>query len=278
MALAVDLMGEGLPQQLANRLGWDGTSTPTAVIAAGTAQGTATALTVNYALVTAASSQTGVILPSTAALTQQFIVINSSASTAAMVVYPPTSGTINGGSANAGVTISAGNMALFMRTGTNTWLAWYSVPQALDNVTAGTAAAGKAMVLDANGGIGSFRSTGAIYTYAQAAAGTLNATGTLTAALLLGGIVTSTTAAAVTATLDTGTLLETALIALVPGLQNNDTFQFSVINTGSNGFTIATATGWTNGGGGFTAVAAGTSALFAVQRNSANNYTIFKIG
>jgi hypothetical protein len=57
---------------------------------------------------------------------------------------------------------------------------------------------------------------------------------------MLGGIVTSTTAAAVTATLDTGTLMETAFIAL-SRLAVSDYFEFSVIATGANGFTIATA-------------------------------------
>src|SRR5262249_45675793 len=144
----------------------------------------------------------------------------------------------------------------------------------LDGVTAGTAAASKALVVDANRGIGTtWRDTRTLPIYSQAAAGTLNATGTLTAALMQGGIVTSTTGSAVTATLDTGTLFETALLVLYPGLQNNDTVMFSVINTGANGFTIATATGWTDGGGGFTAVAAGTSGRFAARRTGANTYT-----
>lgn len=124
---------------------------------------------------------------------------------------------------------------------------------------------------------GSWRDTRTTPLATQAAAGTLNATGTLTAALLLGGIVTSSTAAAVTATLDTGTLLETALLALYPALAVGDYFEFSVIATGANALTIATATGWTDGGGGFTAVATATSARFGVRRTAANTYTIFKV-
>lgn len=115
------------------------------------------------------------------------------------------------------------------------------------------------------------------YLYGQGAAGALNATGTLTAALMLGGIVTSTTAAGVTATLDTGTLMETALLAAFPSLAVSDYFEFSVIATGANGFTIATATGWTDGGNAFVAVATGTSARFGVRRTAANTYTIFKV-
>jgi len=145
-------------------------------------------------------------------------------------------------------------------------------------VQAGVAKASSPMITDANVGISGFRDTRTTPIYTQGAAGTLNSTGTLTAALMLGQIVTSTTAAAVTATLDTGTLLETALIALYPGLQNNDYFEFTVINTGgANAFTIATATGWTDGGNGFVAVAAASSARFGVRRTAANTYTIFKI-
>lgn len=145
-------------------------------------------------------------------------------------------------------------------------------------ITPGTAKPSQPMVTDANNGIAGFRDTRTTPLYVQAAAGTLNATGTLTAALMLGGIVTSTTAAAVTATLDTGTLLETALIALYPNLQVNDYFEFSIINTGAtNAITVATATGWTNGGEAFTAVAAHTSARFGVQRTAANTYTIYKV-
>jgi hypothetical protein len=125
--------------------------------------------------------------------------------------------------------------------------------------------------------LGAFRDTRTTPIFTQAAAGALNATGTLTAALLLGGIVTSTTAAGVTATLDTGALLEAAFIALYPAVQVSDYFEFSVVNTGANSFTIATASGWTDGGNAFTAVATATSARFGVRRTAASTYTIFKL-
>lgn len=150
----------------------------------------------------------------------------------------------------------------------------------IDGLTAGTAAASKALVTNSAIGIGGgWRDTRATPVFNQGAAGALNATGTLTAALMMGGIVTSTTAAAVTATLDTGTLLETDLIAAYPGLAVSDYFEFSVINTGAtNAFTIATAAGWTDGGNGFAAVALSSSARFGVRRTAANTYTIFKVG
>lgn len=67
----------------------------------------------------------------------------------------------------------------------------------------------------------------------QTTPGTLNATGTLTAALILGGIVTTTTAAGVTATLDTGTVMDAAL-----SMNVDDSFDWTVINTGGNTFTV----------------------------------------
>jgi hypothetical protein len=67
----------------------------------------------------------------------------------------------------------------------------------------------------------------------QGAPGVLNATGTLTAAMILSGIVTSTTAAAVAATLDTGAIVDAASEFAI-----GDSFDWSVINTGGNAFTV----------------------------------------
>jgi len=102
----------------------------------------------------------------------------------------------------------------------------------------------------------------------------LNATGDLTAAMILGGIVTSTTAAAVTATPPTGTLLDAAT-----NLAINDSVDFSVINTGgANAFTISV------GGGvagctllGNMAVAASNSGLFRARKTAAATYTIYRV-
>lgn len=103
----------------------------------------------------------------------------------------------------------------------------------------------------------------------------LNATGTLTAAMMLGGIVTSTTAAAVTATPDTGAIIDAAT-----NLDIDDSFDFSVINTGgANAFTISV------GGGvagitaivGSGAVAHSTSGRFRVRKTAADTFTIYRI-
>lgn len=143
-------------------------------------------------------------------------------------------------------------------------------------VTNGTATASRALVTDANNGIGGFRNTTSTRVFYQTAPQTVNATATMTAANILGGIITSTTAAAVAATLPLATALETALLLLHPGLQVDDAFEIVVINTGgTNAFTMTTNTGWTLVG--TMAVAANTSARFWARRTAANTYTLYKV-
>lgn len=109
----------------------------------------------------------------------------------------------------------------------------------------------------------------------QGAPGTLNATGTLTAALLQTGIVTSTTAAVVTATLDTGTLMDTTFNAGDAPLLAGEGFAWSVINTGPSTFTVTAAAGHTVVGAG--AVATATSARFFTRRTAANTYITYRL-
>ncbi|TIO15626.1 MAG: hypothetical protein E5X86_19855 [Mesorhizobium sp.] len=147
----------------------------------------------------------------------------------------------------------------------------------LDGATAGVVVASKAVIAGTLKEIDGFRDARTTKIEWQGAAEALNATGTVTTTSLLAGIITSTTAAAVTATLPVGGVLDTALSALPSGVGTNYSFAFSVVNTGANGFTLATATGWTDGGNGFTAVAAGTSAMFRVRRTGVSTYTLFRI-
>ena len=101
----------------------------------------------------------------------------------------------------------------------------------------------------------------------------LNATGTLTAAAILSGIVTSTTAAAVTATLDTGAIMDAAGEFAI-----GDSFDWSVINTGgANAFTVtAAASGHTVVGAG--AVANSTSGVFRTRKTAADTFITYRIG
>ena len=106
----------------------------------------------------------------------------------------------------------------------------------------------------------------------QSTPGTLNATGTLTAALVIGGIVTSTTAAAVTGTLDTGTLFDAAHTFAI-----NDYVDWSVINTGgTNAFTVAGAAGHTLVGN--AVVALSSTGRFRTVKTAANTFITYRIG
>lgn len=105
----------------------------------------------------------------------------------------------------------------------------------------------------------------------QPSPGTLNATGTLTAALILAGLVTSSTAAAVTATLDTGTVMDAAVT-----MAADDSFDWNVINTGgANAFTVTASTGHTIVGA--AAVAASTSAKFRTRKTAANTFVTYRL-
>lgn len=105
----------------------------------------------------------------------------------------------------------------------------------------------------------------------QSTAGTLNATGTLTAALIGTGIVTSTTAAAVVATLDTGAVMDVAGSWAI-----GDNFSWSAVNTGANAFTVtAAASGHTVVGAG--AVAAGTSGRFSTRKTAAQTFVTTRL-
>lgn len=101
--------------------------------------------------------------------------------------------------------------------------------------------------------------------------GTLNATGTLTAALIMGGIVTSTTASAVTATLDTG-----AVMGAVTDMDVGDAFEWSAINTGgTNDFTVTASSGHTLVGVG--AVQENDSARFLTRCTAANTFVTYRL-
>lgn len=104
----------------------------------------------------------------------------------------------------------------------------------------------------------------------QPTPGVLNATGPLTASLILAGIVTSTTGAAVAATLDTGTVMDTSGTFAI-----GDSFDWSVINTGGNAFTVTAAAGHTIVG--VAAVATVTSGRFRTTKTAANTFITYRI-
>jgi len=149
------------------------------------------------------------------------------------------------------------------------------------NLTGGAGSAGNAnggsVVISGGAGngtgvAGSIRELGLVMK-AQGAEASLNATGTLTAAQMITGIITSTTAAAVSATLPLATAMDTA----IPDSAANDSFDFSVINTGaSNAFTILTAAGWAAFVGSVV-VALSTSAHFRARKTAVGAWTLYRI-
>jgi hypothetical protein len=105
----------------------------------------------------------------------------------------------------------------------------------------------------------------------QGAPTALNATGTLTAAAILSGIVTSTSALAVVATLNTGAIVDAASEFAI-----GDSFDWSVINTGPDTFTVtAAASGHTIVGVG--AVATVTSAAWRTRKTAADTFVSYRL-
>jgi hypothetical protein len=108
--------------------------------------------------------------------------------------------------------------------------------------------------------------------YNQAAPAAVDTTATLTVANLKTGIITSSTAAAVTMTLPTGTDTEAGF----SGIYTNMTFEWSVINTGAtNAVTVQGGTGHTLVGTG--TVAASSSGRFASRRTAANTFVTYRL-
>lgn len=98
----------------------------------------------------------------------------------------------------------------------------------------------------------------------------LDATGSVTAAAILGGIVTSTTAAAVAGTVPTGTAMDAA-----SSFDIGDSVDWSVITTGANAFTVTAATGHTLVGN--AVVAAGKAGLFRTRKTAANTFVTYSL-
>jgi hypothetical protein len=99
---------------------------------------------------------------------------------------------------------------------------------------------------------------------------TLNATGALTYSLIQQGIVTSTTAAAVTGTLPTGAVLDGS-----SSFGINDSVDWTVVNTGANAFTVSAATGHTIVGG--ATVALSSSGRFRTVKTAAATFVTYRL-
>jgi hypothetical protein len=94
-------------------------STSAAVSAAGTTQGTGTALTTSYNVVTTAAASSGVILPTPTVAGWSVTVVNKGANP--VTVYPASGGTIEALGANTGYVLAVGGAITFKNTSTTQW-------------------------------------------------------------------------------------------------------------------------------------------------------------
>jgi hypothetical protein len=108
-------------------------------------------------------------------------------------------------------------------------------------------------------------------TQSQGAPAVLNATGTLTPAQLATNIITSTAAAAVTATLP----LATAMDAANPNAVAGTSFDFFVIDTGNLAVTMTANTGWTTVGA--MAVSGPASGHFRARKTGVGAWTLYRL-
>lgn len=104
----------------------------------------------------------------------------------------------------------------------------------------------------------------------QGAPVAVNVTGAVSAAAILGGIVTSTTAAAVAGTVPTGAVMDAAGEFAV-----GDSVDWSVIATGANAFTVTAASGHTLVGD--AVVATVTSGLFRTRKTAADTFVTYRL-
>lgn len=105
---------------------------------------------------------------------------------------------------------------------------------------------------------------------------TATSTATLSAAQIVNGMLyANPSTSAATYTLPTAALIDAA----VPNATVGSTFDLAVVNVGTSSgtVTLATATGITDGGNAFVAVATTSSALFRFRKTAEGAYTVYKI-
>lgn len=111
---------------------------------------------------------------------------------------------------------------------------------------------------------------------AMAVPQTATSTATLTAAQVVNQmLVANPSTSAATYTLPTAALIDAA----VPNATVGSTFDLSLVNIGtsSGAVTLATATGLTDGGNAFVAVAVTSSAVFRFRKTGDAAYTVYKV-
>lgn len=230
MAIVQDLMGLGMSPQLASRLG----NAVASVSGTGTTQTSAAPIKGGITLGTPTASNTAFMLDQTASQTRLFFFENLS-STLTALVFPPTSGTVNGGAANAALSVPPLTSAILIPvTGGGV------VPQSWWAVL-GVQTGGSALP------------TQVLNTVSTAPTSNNLA---LTGANISGGSslvalnLTATLAAGATATLPTVAALVTALQSEGFNPLPGSSYELDIYNSSSGNFawTTTTNTGWTLSG------------------------------
>lgn len=188
--------------------------------------------------VTGANGTKAVVLPS-ALKGMRVTVINSDASnTLPVFPYNGDSAAINGGSANASFVVGAGRSATFVAESKTQWrvpastagLATAAELNTLAGVTAGTVTASKAVVVDSNKDIATFRNLRSTRNiHQEGAAVSVNTAGaaTIAAATMVGGIyVRDPNGAGRTDTFDSAA----NLVAALPGAAVGDILDLLIVN------------------------------------------------
>lgn len=131
------------------------------VVAAGTLQSDAAALTKQFNIVTGADDAAGVILPipKLGESVGPVLVYNSEAA-ATLLIYPQVGGTIDSAADDAAVELAADSFVILWPTSTTQWRGYNPPAAAFASVTPGTVAASKGVVVDANKDVSLFRNVG----------------------------------------------------------------------------------------------------------------------
>jgi hypothetical protein len=208
------------------------------IAAAGSTQAGATQIVNQITYVTAADGTKGVALPSMVK-GMTVMVLNGSA-TAALKVYPfvGDSAVINALSADAAYTVPPGTYTHFIGS-SKTQI--YVNDSLNAGVTAGTVTASKAVVVDSNKDIGTFRyvrGTNFITQRGQAVSDSTAGAITITAAMILAGkLVRDPNGSARTDTFDTGA----NLVAALPGAAVGDELRLKIMNNADAAETLTLA-------------------------------------
>jgi hypothetical protein len=115
MPSAGELIGLGEAPKLAGLIG----NLPSAKTGVGTAQATATPITTNFTVLTASGGATAFLLPTVPAGAGPYWMSNQSGTTA--LIFPPSGGSVQGGSTDASFSLATNKTAAFFKTSATAW-------------------------------------------------------------------------------------------------------------------------------------------------------------